>query len=59
VRERHRDLEPAAGARVEPQLGAVGVGDGAHDREPEPGARPVGVPAEALERLGQPAHVVG
>ena len=57
-RERHLGDQPAARARLEHQPGAVGVGDGAHDREAEAGARAVGVAMQALERLGEEADVL-
>ena len=37
----------------------MGVGDGADDRQAEPGARAVGVALQALERLGEAADVLG
>jgi len=52
-----RDVGPGWGERAVKQLeadikaGAVGVGDGPHDREAEAGARPAGVALEALEAL--------
>jgi hypothetical protein len=34
--EGDRDREPATGARARVDLGVMGLGDGAHDRETEP-----------------------
>ena len=58
-RERHLGSQAASGSWVEGQGGAVGGGDGLHDRQPQAEARAVAgaVGAKPLERPQEPVSL--